>query len=104
MTHAGRLRTLDVWARTQQARHTFACLVDDNQANIGGSLLLFGAELRELRLERNLSEGRSAELAGPHRNYVGMVERGECNISLIAVVALARALSVKPAKLMASTR
>jgi hypothetical protein len=31
-----------------------------------------------------------------------MVERGECNTSLIAVVALARVLSVKPAKLMAS--
>jgi hypothetical protein len=31
-----------------------------------------------------------------------MVERGECNISLITVVALARVLSVKPAKLMAS--
>jgi DNA-binding XRE family transcriptional regulator len=105
MTHAGRLRTLDVWARTQQARHTVARLGDDdNDANIGGALLLFGAELRKLRLKRNLSQGRLAELAGLHRNYVGMVERGECNVSLIAVVALARALSVKPANLMASTR
>jgi transcriptional regulator with XRE-family HTH domain len=45
-----------------------------------------------------------AELAGLRENYIGMVERGECNISLIAVVALARALHVKPAKLMAPIR
>ena len=105
MTHAGRLKTLDVWARTQQARHRVARLGDDdNDANIGGALLLFGAELRKLRLKRNLSQDQLAELVGLHRNYVGMVERGECNISLITVVALARVLSVKPAKLMISIR
>ena len=103
MTHAGRLKTLDVWARTQKARHPVARpRDDDNDANIGGALLLFGAELRKLRLKRNLSQERLAELVGLHRNYVGMVERGECNISLITVVALARVLSVKPARLMAS--
>jgi DNA-binding XRE family transcriptional regulator len=103
MTHAGRLKTLDVWARTQQARHTVARpRDDDNDPNIGGALLLFGAELRKLRLKRHLSQEGLAELVGLHRNYVGMVERGECNISLITVVALARVLSVKPARLMAS--
>ena len=102
MTHAGRLKTLDVWARTQKARHTVARQRDDNDANIGGALVLFGAELRKLRLKRNLSQEGLAELVGLHRNYVGMVERGECNISLITVVALARVLSVKPARLMAS--
>jgi transcriptional regulator with XRE-family HTH domain len=45
-----------------------------------------------------------AELAGLRENYIGMVERGECNISLIAVVALARALNVKPAELLAPMR
>ena len=102
MAHLGRLRSLNVWARPQQARRTVACLGEDNHANIGGALLLFGAEIRKLRLKRNLSQERLAELAGLQRNYVGMVERGECNISLIAVLALARVLSVKPAKLMAS--
>ena len=67
-------------------------------------MLVFGAELRELRLRRSLSQRRLAELAGLRENYIGMVERGECNISLIAVVALARALHVKPAKLMAPIR
>ena len=102
MAHLGRLRSLSVWARPQQARRTFTCLGADNHASVGGALLLFGAEIRKLRLKRNLSQERLAELAGLQRNYVGMVERGECNISLIAVLALARVLSVKPAKLMAS--
>jgi DNA-binding XRE family transcriptional regulator len=79
-----------------------AGLARDKYAGIGRSLLLFGAELRKIRSKRSLSQERLAELAGLHRNYVGMVERGECNISLIAVLALARVLSVKPAKLMAS--
>src|SRR6202030_512398 len=100
MADPGCLRGSSAWARTQRARHTSAYLVDDSHANIGRSLLLVGSELRKFRLKCNLSQKQLAELAGLDENYVGMVERGECNISLITVVALARALSVKPAKLM----
>jgi len=66
--------------------------------------LLFGAGLRKLRMKRNISQERLAELAGLHRNYVGMVERGECNISLVTIIALARALGVKPSKLLEPIR
>jgi DNA-binding XRE family transcriptional regulator len=104
MAHPGCSRGLSPWARTQRARHTSACLVDDNHASVGSSLLLLGGELRKLRLKRNLSQERLAELAELHRHYVGMVERGECNISIIAVIALARALDVKPAKLIETIR
>jgi transcriptional regulator with XRE-family HTH domain len=60
----------------------------------------FGNCVRKLRRERELSQEKLAELADLHRNYVGRVERGEQNIALLNIVALARALKVKPAKLL----
>ena len=58
--------------------------------------------MRKLRLQRGLSQEKLAELADVHRNYVGGVERGERNIALLNIVALARALQVKPARLLQS--
>jgi transcriptional regulator with XRE-family HTH domain len=63
---------------------------------------LFGRTVRTLRLERGLSQEKLAELADLHRNYVGGVERGERNIALLNIVALARALKVRPSKLFES--
>jgi transcriptional regulator with XRE-family HTH domain len=62
--------------------------------------IIFGKHIRRLRLVRHLSQEKLAELADLHRNYVGGVERGERNISLINIVKLARGLSVKPARLL----
>jgi transcriptional regulator with XRE-family HTH domain len=56
--------------------------------------------VRKLRLDRGLSQQKLAELADLHRNYVGRVERGERNIAILNIVRLARALKVKPGKLM----
>jgi transcriptional regulator with XRE-family HTH domain len=63
---------------------------------------VLGRRVRKLRLQRRLSQEKLAELADLHRNYVGGVKRGERNIALLNIVALAHALKVKPAKLVES--
>jgi transcriptional regulator with XRE-family HTH domain len=66
--------------------------------------LVFGKRVRELREEQNLSQERLAELCELHRNYVGGIERGERNVSLLNIVKLAHGLNVKPARLIESIR
>ena len=62
--------------------------------------LAFGQRLRVLRQERGLSQEALADSAGVHRTYVGSVERGERNIALDNINALADALGVSPARLV----
>jgi transcriptional regulator with XRE-family HTH domain len=54
----------------------------------------FGKRVRELRLKEGLSQEKLAFRCGIHRNYMGSVERGERNIALRNIDAIARELGV----------
>ena len=60
----------------------------------------FGRRLRELRNLKGWSQETLAFEAELDRTYVGGVERGERNISLVNICRLAKALGLKPADLM----
>jgi transcriptional regulator with XRE-family HTH domain len=57
-------------------------------------LIKFGQRVRELRRERNFTQQQLADISGLHKNYIGMVERGERNPSLVNIEILARSLEV----------
>jgi transcriptional regulator with XRE-family HTH domain len=60
----------------------------------------FGRRLRQLRKDRGFSQELLAHQANLHRTYVGSVERGERNVSLDAIYALADALGVRAGDLL----
>jgi transcriptional regulator with XRE-family HTH domain len=61
---------------------------------------IFGEQVRALRHKANLSQEELAEACGLHRTYIGAIERGERNLSLLNIIILARALNVKPSFLL----
>lgn len=65
-------------------------------------LVALGQTVRRLRRQADLTQEELAERAGLSANYVGEIERGECNPSVLVMFALARGLGVHPADLFAS--
>jgi transcriptional regulator with XRE-family HTH domain len=65
-------------------------------------LAAVGIAVRQLRLRRGLTQEGLAEAAGIHRTYIGDVERGLRNVSLMNIVRIARALSVESSTLLAT--
>ena len=63
-------------------------------------LLDFGKKVRKERLQRGLSQEKLAEKAGLHRTYIGMIERGEKNITILNIIKIAKALEITPKELM----
>ena len=54
----------------------------------------FGRAVRRFRLSRKFSQEELADLADIHRTYIGDVERGTRNISLVNMSRIAHALEV----------
>jgi len=63
-------------------------------------LLKFGQRVRDLRKQKNISQEKLAELADLHRTYIGMIERGEKNLTLLNIEKLSIALDIPIYKMM----
>ena len=55
-----------------------------------------GTRVRQLRTERRWSQMELANRAHLHYTYIGGIERGERNVSLLNIVRIATALGVPP--------
>jgi transcriptional regulator with XRE-family HTH domain len=67
-------------------------------------LIRFGRRVRDVRMHRGLSQEQLAAKAGRHWTYIGSVERGQRNVTLTTIYALASALGLEPADLLSRDR
>ena len=54
----------------------------------------FGKRIRHLRTQNNLSQEKLSFKTGFHRTYIGMIERGERNISLTNIAVFSKAFEM----------
>ncbi|QLG36727.1 helix-turn-helix transcriptional regulator [Paenibacillus sp. E222] len=64
-------------------------------------LKLVGARIRALRKERGYSQESLGEKGGFHFSYIGQIERGEKNVSLVNLAKIAESLDVNLIQLFA---
>jgi len=55
----------------------------------------FGKRVKDLRLEKGISQEKLAEKIDVHRTYIGFIERGERNPALLNIYKISKALGVK---------
>jgi transcriptional regulator with XRE-family HTH domain len=60
----------------------------------------FGALVRQHRMRLGWSQEELADRCDLDRTYIGGVERGERNVSLLNIVKIAAALEIKPKALL----
>lgn len=53
----------------------------------------FGERVREIRIAQGFSQELLAQKTGLHRTYIGGIERGERNVSLVNIQKIAKGLN-----------
>ncbi len=54
----------------------------------------FGRRVRKYRLKLGISQEELGDVSGLHRTYIGHLERGEVNPSLLNIIKVAAALQI----------
>ena len=60
----------------------------------------FGERIKQLRLQKNISQEKLSFLSGFHRTYIGMIERGESNISISNIAVFAKVFELNISELI----
>jgi DNA-binding XRE family transcriptional regulator len=97
MSHAINPMILPHWY-SESVDSSPACMVVFGMDEKGEKAIrrAFGVRVRELRKKAGFSQEELATAADLDRSYIGGVERGERNVSLVNIHKIARGLKVKP--------
>lgn len=60
----------------------------------------FGERIKQLRTDKKLSQEKLSFVTGFHRTYIGMIERGERNISLLNMAVFAKVFHMNISELL----
>ena len=60
----------------------------------------FGLKVKQLRLDRNMTQEKLSFATGFHRTYIGMIERGERTISLTNMAMFAKIFEISISELL----
>lgn len=60
------------------------------------NLIKIGNNIKKIRKKENLSQEELAFRSGLHRTYIGSVERGERNITILNLIKIAKSLNTDP--------
>ena len=61
----------------------------------------FGIHLKNIRVQKNITQEQLAHLCELDRTYISGIERGKRNISLINLYKIASSLDIHPSELLA---
>lgn len=63
-------------------------------------IICFGLKIKQLRIKKNWSQEKLSFTTGFHRTYIGMIERGERNISLSNIAVFAKVFEISVSEIL----